>query len=88
MAELNFNAVHYKPLQPDEQVSDYVVWKEICKRMDDELAEARQAWRDSVRERDEIYRAMKDRSDELRRICGELEARPKPLAPFKQSEDV
>lgn len=86
MAELDFNAKLYAPMQPEDQVSDYVVWREICVRMDRELALARMAWRQSVQERDTIYRAMKERSDELRLYCNELEMRPKPPAPRKTNE--
>lgn len=85
MAELNFNATLYIPMQPEDKMSDYAVWKELCTRMDKELADARLAWRACVQERDRLYREMKERSDELRLQCAELERRPKPPAPQRET---
>lgn len=83
MAELNFNAMLYSPMQPEDDVSDYAVWLELCKRMDQEVADARMRWRISVQERDQLYRQMKQKTEELRQKCIELETRQKPPAPKK-----
>lgn len=83
MAELDFNAAHYFPIQPGEEPNEYSVWIELCKRMDREVAEARIQWRASVQERDRIYKELKEKSDVLRSKCMQLEARQKPLPPKK-----
>lgn len=83
MAELNFNATLYHPMQPEDELSDYAVWCDLCKRMDRELAEARLIWRESVQRRDRVYRQLKNESDELRLVAMKLEARQKPPAPKK-----
>lgn len=83
MAELNFNAELYFPSQPGEQLCEYSVWVELCKRMDRESAEARIAWRVAVQERDRVYNELKEKTDSLRLKCMELEARKKPLPPKK-----
>lgn len=83
MAELNFNAALYHPMQPEDEPSEYVVWLELCKRMDMELTEARNQWRISVRDRDETFAAMKAHTDRMRDRYKKLEARPKPPAPKK-----
>ena len=85
MAELNFNANLYLPMQPEDEMSEYAVWLELCKRMDKELADARLAWRESVNERDRVYCEMKTRSEDLRMMCMILDARQKPPAPKKGS---
>lgn len=81
MAELNFNATLYIPMQPEDELSDYEVWRELCRRMDNELAEARLVWRDCVNHRDRVFQEMKEQTDALRRRCVELERRKKPPAP-------
>lgn len=84
MAELNFNAALYIPMQPEDKMSDYAVWMELCKRMNRELAEARLEWRASIIERDRIYDEMTARSNKLRQRCMELEVQQKPPAPKKE----
>ena len=81
MAELNFNASHFTPMQPAEELSDYAGWMELCRRMDREAADARLEWRAAVAERDRINRQLKDRVEELRQQCKDLENRPKPPSP-------
>lgn len=83
MAELNFDATLHYPMQPEDNVSEYAVWLELCKRMDRELEEARIQWRASVRERDETFNAMKAHTDRMRDYYKRLEARPKPPQPRK-----
>lgn len=81
MVELKFNAELYEPLQPGEEISEYEAWKELCRRMDKELADARLEWREAVFERDQIYREMKEKTDRLRLRCVQLEAQKKPPVP-------
>lgn len=83
MAELNFNATLYHPMQPEDEVSDYEVWLELCKRLDQELLQARFEWRQAVHERDKVFSELKAKTDALRLRCAELEARPKPPSPKK-----
>lgn len=86
MAELNFNAAHFIPMQPEEKMSDYAVWVELCQRMDCEVSEARLKWREAVLERNRVMGELKEKVDSLRLKCVELEARPKPPAPKKTKE--
>lgn len=85
MARIDFKALYYKPIQPDEVVNDYIVWLEICARMDKELAEAKLEWRQSVRYRDEITAVLKRQSDEARFRYMELEKRQKPKPPKRST---
>lgn len=81
MAELNFNAELYRPLQPDETITDYALWLEICKRMDMEVAIAKAEWRQAVAERDQLLSEMKERTSALRNCYMQLETRIKPIRP-------
>lgn len=86
MAELNFNAAHFVPMQPEEEMTDYAVWVELCQRMEREVGEARLKWREAVFERDRVISELKEKANALRLKCMELEARPKPPAPKKTKE--
>lgn len=83
MAELNFNARLYKPMQPEEELTDYVVWVEICQRMDYEASEARHLWRKAIQDRDEQQAAAKIQIDNLKDLCVYFESRKKPPQPPK-----
>ena len=83
MAELNFNAALYKPAQPEDELSDYVVWVELCQRMDYEALEARAMWRRAIKDRDEYQAAAKILIDNLKDTCIYLESRQKPPQPPK-----
>ena len=86
MAELNFNAEDFVPLQPEDKVSDYAVWVELCQRMDREVAQARLDWREAVLERDRITSQLKEKANRLKIRCMELEARQKPSIPKRPKE--
>lgn len=83
MAELNFNAARYKPAQPEDELTDYAVWIELCQRMDYEAIEARNMWRKAIRERDEHQAAAKIVIDNLKDLCMYFESRQKPQQPPK-----
>lgn len=87
MAEIEFNATLYSPMQPDETISDYAVWMEICRRMDAEVTAAKLEWKQAVFERDSTYKQMKEHSDALRDRLFELEHRKKPSPPKRDRND-
>ena len=63
------------------QSSPYQDWIETCKRMDEELAIAKQAWRDAVAEKEAAAIRAKIQCEELRLAYKLLAARPKPPQP-------
>jgi thiol-disulfide isomerase/thioredoxin len=62
-------------------VTDYNSWVEYCRKMDEEVAQAKQDWRDAICDRDEAIARLRLRCDELRVKYKRLEARTKPPQP-------
>lgn len=63
--------------------SAYAAWQATCRNMVQEVADARQAWKLAVAERDRVYAEMHAEAERLRAHLRELEARPKPPQPRK-----
>jgi len=62
-------------------VSEYAAWVELCKAMDREVEEAKQAWRQSLADRDAEFARLRVHCEELRTAYKKLELRAKPPQP-------
>ena len=83
MARLDFNAADYPPWNGEEQepTSEYALWLETCKRMDEEKEQARRVWQEARIEMQTTIARLKANVEELRADYRRLELRAKPPQP-------